>query len=163
MYWLLWLRSLRGSARAVCGSVAGQGRGGLFQRVRDEGQDLLVLVQQQHGAQVAQALVGEARGSQQLETFYLAEVGSLAEGEEVKELGDIVPPVAWSEDVDDEGSMCGGVVVAGIPQVGVVALFPEAGPDCGAFLLHDGPLVGDGLGRAHVADELLDWETGRSQ
>ena len=38
----------------------------------------------------------------------------------------------------------------------VAALLPEAGADGGALLLDHGALVGDGLGCADVADELLD-------
>lgn len=37
----------------------------------------------------------------------------------------------------------------------VIAVLPEASSDGGAFLLDDGSLVGDGLGRSYVADELL--------
>ena len=44
----------------------------------------------------------------------------------------------------------------GSPQIGVVALLAKAGANGGALLLHDGALVGDGLGGPHVADELLD-------
>lgn len=108
---------------------------GLFERVGDEGQDFLVLVEEQAGREVSQALVGEARRGEQLETLDLAEMGALAQREEVEELGDIVPA----------------------DRV-VVALFAEAGTDGGALLLDDGPLVGDGLCGAHVADELLDWD-----
>lgn len=43
---------------------------------------------------MAQALVGEARGGQQLQTFDLAEMGPLTEGEEVEQFCDIVPPVS---------------------------------------------------------------------
>ena len=42
---------------------------------------------------MSQALVGEAGRGQQLETFDLAEVGALAEGEEVEQLRDVVSPV----------------------------------------------------------------------
>ena len=55
-----------------------------------------------------------------------------AEGEEVEELGDVVPP---------------DLVVSG--------LFLEARADSCALLLDDGALVGDGLGGADVANELL--------
>lgn len=43
-----------------------------------------------------------------------------------------------------------------IPSIGIVALLPETGSDGCALFLHHGPLVGNRLGRAHVADELLD-------
>jgi hypothetical protein len=36
-----------------------------------------------------------------------------------------------------------------------VALFPKACANGGTLLLHYGALVGDGLGRANIADELL--------
>jgi hypothetical protein len=53
----------------------------------------LVLVQQQHCAQVSQALVGESRGGEELQTFDLSKVGSLPERKEIKELRNIVSPV----------------------------------------------------------------------
>jgi hypothetical protein len=65
----------------------------LLQGVGDQCQDLLVLVQQQHGAQVAETLVSETRGGQQLQTFNLAEMCPLTKGEEVQQLRDIVSPV----------------------------------------------------------------------
>ena len=40
----------------------------------------------------------------------------------------------------------------------VCALFSEAGSDGCALFLDDGPFVGDGLGRAYVADKLLHCE-----
>jgi len=42
------------------------------------------------------------------------------------------------------------------PHIRVVALLTKAGANGGTFLLHDGPLVGNGLSGPHVADELLD-------
>jgi hypothetical protein len=93
----------------------------------------LVLVEQQHGAQVSEALVGEAWRGEQLEALDLAKVGALAEGEEVEQLGDVVAA-----------------------DIGVVALLAEAGADGGALLLDDGTLIGDGLCSADIADELLD-------
>lgn len=70
----------------------------LLQGVGDERQDLLVLIEQQTRGQVSQTLVGEARGGQQLDTFNLTKVRSLAQREEVQKLGDIVAPVSgtWS-------------------------------------------------------------------
>ena len=55
----------------------------LFERVGDQGQHFLVLVEEQASGQVAEALVGEARGCQELEAFDLAEVRAFAEREEV--------------------------------------------------------------------------------
>ena len=95
MYWLAWFKSLhkgqlpgRSELRQCCII--------LLQGVGDERQDLLVLVQQQHGAQVAETLVSETRGGQQLQTFNLAEMCPLAEGEEVEQLRDVVPPACVS-------------------------------------------------------------------
>ena len=45
-----------------------------------------------------------------------------------------------------------------LPNAMIRALLSEARPDCRAFLLNDGPLVGNGLGRADVADELFHYE-----
>lgn len=45
---------------------------------------------------MAQPLVGEAGGRQKLEAFDLAKVCSLAQGEEVEQLRDIVPPASVS-------------------------------------------------------------------
>lgn len=42
---------------------------------------------------MTQALICESRRGQQLQTLNLTEMSSLAEGEEVEELGDIVPSV----------------------------------------------------------------------
>ena len=74
------------------GSLVGSG-GILFQRVGDECEHLLILIQQQHRPKVSQPLVCESWRGEEFEAFYLAEVRSLAEGEEVEELGDVVSPV----------------------------------------------------------------------
>ena len=63
-----------------------------MERVGHQGQDLLVLVEQQHGAEVAQSLVRKARGGQQLQTLDLAKMCPLAQGEQIQQLGDIVSP-----------------------------------------------------------------------
>lgn len=65
-------------------------------------------------------------------------MGALAQREEVEELSNIVAANCM-----------------------VAAFFSKAGTDCGALLLNDGPLVGDGLRGANVADELLDYGVGR--
>lgn len=49
------------------------------------------------------------------------------------------------------------VGVGHTPHARVVALLPKAGPDGGALLLDDSTFVGDGLGSAHITDELLHW------
>jgi hypothetical protein len=82
MYWLECLRSL-GMYQLVVGEWVAVGKQVLGQGICYEGQNFLVLVEQQHSAQVTQTLVGKARGSQQLETFYLAKMGSLAESKQV--------------------------------------------------------------------------------
>jgi hypothetical protein len=56
----------------------------LLGRVGNQCQDLLVLVQQQHGSQISQALIRKPRGSQQLQTFDLAKVRSFPQREEVE-------------------------------------------------------------------------------
>lgn len=71
----------------------------LLERVGDQRQDLLVLIQQQHSPQVAQALIRKPRRGQELQALDLAEMCPLAEGEEVKELRDIVAPVYVSVSV----------------------------------------------------------------
>lgn len=63
----------------------------LLERVCDKREDLLVFIQQQHSAQIAQTLVGEAGTGEQLQTFNLTKMGALAQGEQVEQLGDIVP------------------------------------------------------------------------
>lgn len=45
---------------------------------------------------MAQPLVGEARGGEELQAFDLAEMCSLTEGEEVEKFRDIVPPASRS-------------------------------------------------------------------
>ena len=52
----------------------------------------MVLIEEQTGRQVSQALVGEARRGKELDAFYLAKMGSFAEGEEVKQLSYVVAP-----------------------------------------------------------------------
>ena len=106
----------------------------ILERVGDEGEDFLILIEEEHGAQVSQSLVRKSGRGQQFEAFYLAEVGSLAEGEEVEQLCNIIPP-----------------------YVGVVAVLPETGPDGCTLFLHHRSFVGDGLGGPHIADELLDY------
>lgn len=54
-----------------------------------------------------------------------------------------------------DGPPRAGDVSVGAPYVVIVTLLSEAGSNGGAFLLNDSSLVGDGLGRTNVADELL--------
>lgn len=106
----------------------------LLERVGDQGQDLLVLIQEQHGAQVPQSLVRKAGRGQQLQAFNLTKMGPLAECEEVEELCDIVPP-----------------------HIGIVAFLPEAGADCCTLFLDNGTLISNRLCSAHIANKLLHW------
>jgi hypothetical protein len=46
----------------------------LLQRIRDECQHLLILIQQQHRPQVSKSFIGKPRRSKELEAFYLPEV-----------------------------------------------------------------------------------------
>lgn len=64
----------------------------LLERVRDQGEHFLVLVEQQHCPQISQSLVRETRRGQEFQAFYLAKVCSFAQCEEVEEFRDIVPP-----------------------------------------------------------------------
>lgn len=65
-----------------------------LERVGDQSQNLLVLVQQQACSKVAQALVRKSLGRKQFYAFDLTEMGSFAEGKEVEEFGHIVPSAA---------------------------------------------------------------------
>ncbi|KAL9054492.1 MAG: hypothetical protein Q9162_004138 [Coniocarpon cinnabarinum] len=108
----------------------------LRERVGHQRQHFLIFVQQQHGSQISQALVGETLRGQQLEALNLTEVRAFTEGEEIEELGDIVAS-----------------------DVRVVRLFSEAGPNCGALFLDDRSFIGDSLCGADIADKLLDFIT----
>ena len=48
-----------------------------------------------------------------------------------------------------------------VPPVRIVALLSKAGSYGCTLFLHDSSLVGDRLGRSHVADELLDCTAAR--
>src|SRR5437588_7684296 len=72
-YWFEWLRSLQRSARFRSNAYDK-----LLQRIRDQGQDLLVFVEEEHGSQVSQPLVGEPVRGQQLQTLNLAKVRALS-------------------------------------------------------------------------------------
>ena len=43
------------------------------------------------------------------------------------------------------------------PDIVIVTLFSKAGPNRGALFLDDSSLVGNGLGRTYITDELLDY------
>lgn len=62
----------------------------LFQRVCNQRQHLLILIQQQHDAQVPQSFITESRASDQFQTFYLTKVRRVAQHVNVEQFGDIV-------------------------------------------------------------------------
>ena len=77
---------------------------------------------------------------------------ALPKGEEIQQLCDIVSPRPLGEQWLP-GSESG---LAVLPNVGIMALFPERGADgCTLFLNHRS-LVRNRFGRPNVADELLD-------
>jgi len=55
----------------------------LLQRVRHQGEYLLIFVEEQARGKVTQPLIGEAGGCQELQALDLAKMRALAEGEEV--------------------------------------------------------------------------------
>jgi hypothetical protein len=57
--------------------------GGLLQRIRDEGQHLLILIQEQHRPQVSKPFIRKPRRSKELEAFYLPKVSPFSQGEKV--------------------------------------------------------------------------------
>lgn len=69
--------------------ISSQHRILLLQAIRDEQVDILPLVQQQHGAEVADPLVCEPRAGRQLKALQLAKVSRIAEHVYVKQLGNI--------------------------------------------------------------------------
>ena len=64
----------------------------VLERVGDHGEELLVLVEQEHNAEVAELLVGKARGRDQLEALDLAKVGGVAEHVDVEQLFNVGVP-----------------------------------------------------------------------
>ena len=67
-----------------------RGLNALFQRVGDQREDLLTLVQQEHNPQVAKSLIGETRASHEFQALDLAKVGGGTQHVYVEELRDIV-------------------------------------------------------------------------
>jgi hypothetical protein len=64
----------------------------LLQRVCNQREDLLTLVQQEHDSQVAKSLIGKTRASHEFQAFDLAKVGGGTQHMYVEELRDIVVP-----------------------------------------------------------------------
>jgi hypothetical protein len=62
----------------------------LLQRIRYERQHLLVLVQEEHDAQISETFIAESRTGHELQTLDLAEMGRVAEHVNVQQFGDIV-------------------------------------------------------------------------
>lgn len=56
----------------------------LLERVGNQCQDFLILIQQQTCSQVSQTFVGESRGGEELQAFDLSKMGSLSKGEQVE-------------------------------------------------------------------------------
>jgi hypothetical protein len=67
-----------------------RGLNALLQRVGDEREDLLALIQQEHNPQVTKSLIGETRASHEFQALDLAEVGGGTQHVYVEELRDIV-------------------------------------------------------------------------
>lgn len=63
----------------------------LLQRVRYQRKHFLVFVQKQTGRKVAEALIRETGGREELEALNLPKVCSLTQGKQVEQLGYIVP------------------------------------------------------------------------
>lgn len=117
---------------------------------------------------MAQSFVGEAWGSQELETLDLSEMCSLAQREEVEKFCDIVPPASQYPSHIVSITECSSACLGGrigpwagrsgrsTPDLVVVALLAEASSNRRALLLDDGALVRDGLGGSDVANKLLD-------
>lgn len=103
---------------------------------------------------MTETLVGEPRGSEQLEAFYLTEMCPLTQGKEVQEFGDIVAPRADGHLVlGGKGARWPGE--ENPPDVVIVGLFAEAGSYGRALLLDDSSLVGNGLCCSDAPNELL--------
>lgn len=94
-YWFEWPRSLngkraKGQARDIRENRDIRERDIPLERIRDQCEDALLLVKEETGGEVAQTLVGKARGGKQGYAFYLTEMCLLAQGEEIQQLGDVV-------------------------------------------------------------------------
>jgi hypothetical protein len=90
-----WFRSLRIEGSAIQ-PVESDKMFILFEGIRHQGQNLLVLIQQQHGSEITQALVGKAGRGEQLQTFNLTEMCPLSQCEEIQQFCNIVPPTPSS-------------------------------------------------------------------
>ena len=101
----------------------------LLERVGQKGQDLLVLIQKQHGAEVAQTLVRKQGTGSQLQTFDLTKVGRVAKHMDVKQLGDV-----------------------GVAKLGVFLL--EGSTDECRLFLDDSTLIGVSLAGTDGLDEV---------
>jgi hypothetical protein len=86
-----WSDSCRCRSGQYSNNLQGMGYS-LFQRVRNQHQHLLVLIQQQHNTQISQPLIAEPRTSHQLQTFDLAEMRGISKHVDVEQLCDVVMP-----------------------------------------------------------------------
>lgn len=97
---------------------------------------VLSLVEQQHRAEVSDALVGELRAGDELQALELAEVRRIAEHVDVEELRDVPTP----------------------PHR---VLLAEGGSDVGTLAVDHGPLFGLRLGGADLSDQVAESSWGR--
>lgn len=91
--------------------------------------NILPLIEQQHGAQVANSLVGVATRGNQLEALELAKVSRIAEHVNVEQLGHISAP----------------------PQVVILA---KSRPNVGALFLHNRSLFGCRASRPNLTYQI---------
>lgn len=95
-------------------------RNSLFERVSDQHQHLLVLIQQQHNTEVSQPLIAKPRTGHKFQAFDLAEMRGISKHVNVKQLSDVVVPCER------------------------VFLLERCSDGCG-FLLDKGPFISQGL------------------
>ena len=62
----------------------------LLKRIRDEREDFLLLIQQEHDSKVTETFIAETRACYELQALHLTKVGLGTEHMDVEELGDIV-------------------------------------------------------------------------
>jgi hypothetical protein len=121
-YMFGWFMSLAHTHVSLPSLPTRPARDALLERVGDEREDLLVLVEQEHDAEVAEALVREARARDELQALDLPKVRGVAEHVDVQQLGDVR-----------------------VPRVHV--LLPERRADRRGLLLDQRALICDGLRR----------------
>lgn len=65
----------------------------LLERIRNQCQDLLAFIQQQHNSQIPQALIREARTRNEFQTFYLTKMCGRSEHMDVEKLRNVIMPL----------------------------------------------------------------------